>query len=326
MQFILRRRPAPGIRKMKKICLVGCGTIARLHAKNLAGAAELIFCSRSEDSARRFNIRFRGSGIFSRLDDALASPGLDAVVITSPPAYHKEQVIRALSADKAVMVEKPMCISPEEVDELGEVLARHPGALLMVAENYYYKPLLKRIKALTGERRIGDIRSVQVRKMFTQATFGWKRKYGALLEGGIHFVALVSAIFECAPERVVGRFPGHRKGEPERSSITELTYPGDVKAEITYSWNTRSRTKGTFQHSRIHGTHGQIIFESNGLYVLQKGHEGCRVHVPGISDLMGYREMTRDFLRCVDNRSRKPYSDYMRARRDLRIVFDAYHW
>ena len=73
-----------------------------MHAKNLAGAAELFFCSRSEDSARRFNIDFRGSGFFSRLEEALASPGLDAVVITSPPAYHKDQVIRSLSAGKAV--------------------------------------------------------------------------------------------------------------------------------------------------------------------------------------------------------------------------------
>lgn len=309
---------------MKKICLVGCGAIARLHAKNLSGAAELFFCSRSEASALRFNVEFRGNGSFPRVEDALASPDIDAMVIASPPEFHKDQVIRALSAGKDVMVEKPMCVTPEEVEAVGAAVASHPEALLMVAENYYYKPLLKRIRALTAEQRIGDIRSILVKKMFTQATSGWKRKYGALLEGGIHFVALISAIFECAPERVNGRFPGRREGEPERTSVIELTYPGNVTAELRYSWNTKSRTRGTFQHSRIHGTHGQIVFESNGLYVLLKGHRGVRLYFPGISDLMGYREMTRDFLRCVDDRSRKPYSDFQRARQDLRIVFDAY--
>ncbi len=311
---------------MKRICLVGCGTIARLHAKNLSGAAELFFCSRSEESARLFNVEFRGSGSFPRVEDALASPDIDAVVIASPPEFHKDQVIRALSAGKDVMVEKPMCVTPEEVEAVGAAVASHPEALLMVAENYYYKPLLKRIRALTRERRIGDIRSVQVRKMFTQATAGWKRKYGALLEGGIHFVALVSAMFECAPEHVNGRFPGRREGEPERTSVIELTYPGNATAELRYSWNTRSCTNGAFQHSRIRGTHGHIVFESNGLYVLQKGRRGVRFFFPGISDLMGYREMTRDFLRCMDDRSRTPYSNFMRARRDLRIVFDAYRW
>ncbi len=311
---------------MKKICLVGCGNIARLHANNLSGAAELFFCSRSEESARRFNIKFRGSGIFSRLDDALASPDVDAVVIASPPAFHKDQVIRAMSARKGVMVEKPMCVSPEEVDEIGAALARHPESLLMVAENYCYKPLLKKIKAVTGKCRIGNIRSIRVKKMFTQSTFGWKCQYGALLEGGIHFVALISALLECSPASVIGRFPGRREGQPERSSVTELTYPDDVSAELRYSWNTSSRTMGTFQHSRIYGTHGQIIFESNGLYLLQTGDCGARLYFPGISDLMGYREMTRDFLCCLDDRSRKPYSDFLRAKQDLRIVFDAYRW
>ena len=309
---------------MKKICLVGCGNIARLHAKNLAGAAELLFCSRSEESARRFNVEFRGGGTFSRLGDALATSDVDAVLIASPPAFHKDQVIRSLAAGKAVMVEKPMCVSPAEVDEVEEALVLHPDALLMVAENYYYKPSLKKIRVLTGKSRFGDIRSVLVKKLFTQSTSGWKRRYGALLEGGIHFVALISALFECAPERVIGRFPGRREGQPERSSVTTLTYPGGVTAELRYSWNTRSRTKGAFQHSRICGTHGQITFESNGLYVLQTGHCGVRLYFPGMSDLMGYREMTRDFLRCLEDRSRKPHSDFLRAKQDLRIVFDAY--
>ncbi len=309
---------------MKKICLVGCGTIARLHAKNLSGAAELFFCSRSEESARRFNIEFRGSGIFSRLKDALASPEVDAVVIASPPAFHKDQVVDALSANKAVLVEKPMCVSPAELAAVETAVAKHPETPLMVAENYYYKPLLKKIRSLTGESGIGDIRSILVKKQFTQSTFGWKRQYGALLEGGIHFVALISALFERAPERVIGRFPGRREGQPERSSVTKLIYPGDVTAELRYSWNTRSRTRGTFQHSRIRGTQGRIIFESNGLYVLRTRDRGVRLYFPGMSDLMGYREMTRDFLCCLEDRSRKPYSDCPRASRDLRVVFDAY--
>ncbi len=309
---------------MKKICLVGCGTIARLHAKNLSGAAELFFCSRSEQSARRFNSEFRGSGSFPRVEDALASPVIDAVVIASPPEFHKDQVIRALTAGKHVMVEKPMCVNPEEVEAVGAAVASQPEALLMVAENYYYKPLLERIRTLTARQWIGDIRSIHVKKMFTQTAAGWKRKYGALLEGGIHFVALISAMFECAPERVVGRFPGRRDGDPERTSVVELTYPGNVTAELRYSWNTNSRTNGVFQHSRIHGTRGQIVFESNGLYVLHKGPRGVRMYFPGISDLMGYREMSRDFLRCLEDRSLEPYSNYSKARRDLGIVFDAY--
>ena len=37
---------------MKKICLVGCGTIARLHAKNLVGKVELSFHSRTRPAQK----------------------------------------------------------------------------------------------------------------------------------------------------------------------------------------------------------------------------------------------------------------------------------
>ena len=42
---------------MKKICLVGCGTIAQVHAKNLLGKAELSFSSRTRASAEAFSVQ-----------------------------------------------------------------------------------------------------------------------------------------------------------------------------------------------------------------------------------------------------------------------------
>ena len=34
--------------------------------------------------------------------------------------------------------------------------------------------------------------------------------------------------------------------------------------------------------------------------------------------------MMEDFLACLEDRGRSPYSNLARARRDLQIVFDAY--
>ena len=80
-------------------------------------------------------------------------------------------------------------------------------------------------------------------------------------------------------------------------------------------------TKGLFKHSHIDGSHGRIAFESNGLYIYQRGF---RIALPGLKDLMGYRAMTTDFLSCLHNRTREPYSNFARAKRELQIVFEAY--
>ena len=71
------------------------------------------------------------------------------------------------------------------------------------------------------------------------------------------------------------------------------------------------------------GAAGRIVFESNGLYAVLKGKRRALLP-PDLSDLMGFSRMTGDFLRCLEDRSAQPYSNFARARRDLEIVFRAY--
>jgi predicted dehydrogenase len=308
---------------MRKICLVGCGTIGKLHAKNLTGEAELYFCSRSEESARAFNETFGGAGVFGSLEEALAREDISGVVIASPPEFHKDQVVASLAVGKGVLVEKPMCVSPGEVEEIGRAVTEANTGFLMVAENYYYKPSLTKIKTLVGRGTIGEVRSVAVKKLSTQVPAGWKTGYGALLEGGIHFVALVNDLVGEDPAEVRAEFPGYRSG-PERHSVSTLSYQSGVTAKLEYSWNTPSLLKGTFQHSCIQGEFGKIVFESNGIYVTLSAGFRRRIFFPGFGDLMGYGKMTRDFLRCLDQSEALPYSDFTRAARDLKVVFHAY--
>ena len=253
---------------MRNIAIIGCGNIGRLHSKNLSRYSNLYFHSRSRTSAERFDREFGGQGVYDCFDDVLNSPKIDALVICSPPGFHKEQIIRALQAGKSVLVEKPMCISETELEEIECALERTAvSAFLMIAENYYYKPSLKNIKCLLQEKYIGDIQAVQVNKSFKQPAAGWKSQYGALLEGGIHFIALISDLFDDLPARIDVHFPGIKAGDVERHSVTKLTYSDGVSARLTYSWNTPSLTKGIFQRSSIVGDHGCIWFESNGIYV-----------------------------------------------------------
>jgi predicted dehydrogenase len=307
---------------MKHIGLVGCGRIGRLHARNLANRAHLYYCSRSRPSAEAFQGEFGGRGVVGAFEDLLALPQLDAVVLASPPEVHAQQVISALKAGKSVLAEKPLCLNPEELAAIAPALAGRP--FLMVAENYYYKPSLTLCRELIGAGTIGQLRSVEVKKLTRQNPVGWKDQHGALLEGGIHFVALLNALFDTAPLAVEAEFPGRQPGQPERHSLIHLTYPGEAHATLHYAWDQPSLTKGLFQHSRIRGALGRIIFESNGIYLWLSAGNRNKLYFPGFGDLMGYRAMTEDFLACLEDPTRRPLSDFPRAERDLRVVFAAY--
>ena len=311
---------------MAEVCLIGCGNIGGLHAKNLVGFANLFFCSRSRDNAEKFNTLFQGNGVFPEFEEVLLDSNINAVVIASPPEFHKEQIIRSLKAGKGVLVEKPMCVSLDEVYEIEEVLQEESDSFLMVAANYYYKPSLSWIKQIVLDGFIGGIESVSIKKLFAQKTSGWKKKYGALLEGGIHFVAFISDIFQSSPRKILAEFPNRSDGDAERHSIIRLEYESGIWAKLDYSWNTKSLLKGVLQHSHILGSQGKILFESNGMYVFLNGNRKISFSFPELKDLMGYRRMAKDFLKCLEDRSRQPYSDFTKAKGDLNVVFEAYNF
>ena len=300
------------------ICFVGCGRICAAHAKRLRGRGRLWFYSRSAASAERMNRQMGGAGVFESLDAALNSDRVDAVMITSPPEAHVRQTVQALEAGKTVFVEKPMCLSREEIALIGSAVNDKP---LMVGENYYYKPLLARLKPWMEGGEIGKVERVRIRKCMTQTTVGWKSAHGALFEGGIHFVAFLSALLGKVTSIDRATFPTVSGDGPERHACLTLSY-GDVEAELEYAWDTPSLTKGTFQHSSITGDRGRIVFESNGIYARLSGVYS-RFSFPGLGDMMGYRAMMDDFFECIRS-GRPPVSNFDRAAADLETVFRAY--
>ena len=307
----------------KKICIVGCGAIARVHAKHLREKAELHFVSRRRESAEALCSEFGGTTVYDNYEQALQAT-IDGVVICTPPEYHAERTIAAMQHEKGVLVEKPLCADEDALTHIAQAVATHPDVPFLVAENYYYKPSLERLRWILEQGFIGPIQSIRVRKCFTQAAVGWKSGYGALLEGGIHFIAFISGLVDLAPISVRAHFPNRIDGEAERHSQVQMDYDSGLNATLHYAWNVPSLTKGVFQHSRIEGEAGHILFESNGLYVCLSSPERSGLFFPGLRDLMGYDAQARDFIACLTDPKRAPRSGFAQAQRDLNIVFQAY--
>src|SRR5690606_22459631 len=97
--------------------------------------------------------------------------------------FHCEQVIQALQRGKPVLVEKPLCATSQELQQIETVCRKCSAPFLMVAENYYYKPIQRRIRTVIGNGGIGEVREVYFQKHKSQRAIHWRQKYGALLEG-----------------------------------------------------------------------------------------------------------------------------------------------
>jgi predicted dehydrogenase len=295
-----------------------------MHSRTLVKRpVRRFYASRSGDQAAAYNTKFGGAGSFASYESAIADPGIDAVFIATPPDTHLPLTLAALEAGKHAIIEKPPFLRSTDFAAVRAAVAAS-GRQAFVAENYYYKPLVKQLRGLLAEEVIGTPLFVNFNAIKTQATSGWRDDTavaggGALYEGGIHWVSLAASLG--LPALTVRGLRPSPDDKPERSMMLALQYESGAVGALYYSWEVPSLFKG-LRISRIWGREGSITFESNGLFVLVRGRRR-RVIFPGLRDIAGYGAMFDDFLRSMRTQE-KPAYDLDLAERDLRLVEQAY--
>ena len=110
------------------IGLIGLGRLGRVYAINLANRvpnANLVaVADRHADFAETFANDFGIPRWYKTHTDLLADKNVDAVVVLTSTQSHKEVVIDAARAGKAVFCEKPIAMSVEDAEEMLAVIAR----------------------------------------------------------------------------------------------------------------------------------------------------------------------------------------------------------
>jgi predicted dehydrogenase len=300
------------------LAFLGCGAAALMHSRTLRRLAPRLpryYASRYGEKACAFSERLSGSGWFNSYEAALEDARIQTVFIATPPATHLELTLAALQHAKHAIVEKPAFLTPDEFDTV-ELAAAHAGRQVLVAENYFYKPLARTLRRIIAADEIGELRLAFINALKWQRMAGWRADPelaggGPLFEGGIHWVNLLANLGPqiCTVETL-------ECGSPQTTFLTARYDNGAVGA-LAYSWELRSLLRG-LRLSRIWGTQGSIAFESNGLFVLVHGRRK-RVLFPELIDLPGYRAMFRDFLQALESGT-EPEFTFAQARRDVELL------
>src|SRR5476651_2256268 len=125
--------------------LIGCGMMGQEHLRNIAllSGVEVAAIFEPDPGMQAVN---RGlapqARMVSRIEDVFATPGLDAVVITSPNHFHADQIAMIVARGAVpILVEKPACVSVAEARAL-EALAGRTSAPIWVGMEYRYMPAI----------------------------------------------------------------------------------------------------------------------------------------------------------------------------------------
>ena len=103
--------------------------------------------SNAESTAREHNAVYATTDYKKILEDE----NIDLVMITTPHNLHASIAIEAAEAKKAIFVEKPMALNPDELNELVNVLEK-TGVVYSVGFNRRFSPLSARVKELIKNR------------------------------------------------------------------------------------------------------------------------------------------------------------------------------
>jgi predicted dehydrogenase len=219
---------------------------------------------------------FPGIRTYTDIDLLLEDPEVDLVVVILPHNLHASVAVKAANKGKHVIVEKPMCISVAEADDMIKA-AQDNHVMLSVFHNRRYDGDFMTIRDLIQRGLIGDVFHVEAMMGSMSPPGNWWRSDkkisgGAMFDWGAH---IIDWIFHLVPKSVVGVDGYYQKlrwFEHSNEDHTELVlrFEGGAKASVEIS----SLAAASKARWRILGTKGAITMNTWDKIEVSVDHEG----------------------------------------------------
>jgi predicted dehydrogenase len=160
----LNNPDVPATKRKIRVGIVGCGEAAQIihwpSLNHLANYYEVTaLCDVSprvlEELGKRWNIQY----LTTDHRELVTRSQVDAVLVANPNAFHSEVTLNAITAGKHVLVEKPMCVTRREADE---IVAAQKGHKVVVQVGYMrrYAPAFLQGCALV--KQMGPVKFARV--------------------------------------------------------------------------------------------------------------------------------------------------------------------
>ena len=196
-------------------------------------------------SAAEYNI----PQAFASTEELCASPDVDAVLVTSPDAFHLRDTLTAISHGRPVLCEKPMAMNAAECRQMVEA-ARAANVLLGVAHVFRFEESTHWFREQLAAGTIG--RPVYARSEFCYQVHGHGRRWltdatlaagGPIADVGVHCVDALRFVLQDEVIRVTARAAtDEQSGAVEATGLLTLEFsrgtPGTVIVSTRASYRT----------------------------------------------------------------------------------------
>jgi predicted dehydrogenase len=305
---------------MHKICMLGAGLIGRFYTQALHGnrsrdRVEVLY-SRSAERAREAAASWGVARWTDDLGKAIEDPDTDVVVVGLPNFLHKQAVLAAARAGKAVLCTKPLAVNAGDAREMLAAVEK-AGVFHGYLEDLVYNPkVLKAVEAVASGA-VGRVLWTRSRETHPgpHSAWFWDPKAsggGAIVDMGCHCIEIGRAFVGKGVRPMEAMCWADTQVHPievEDSAIGLVRYENGAIGQFEVSWSFRG---GMDLRDEVAGTAGTIWinhwlrtgFEmftdvGQGGYVAEKA-EGDRGWLFPVGDEVAELGYTAMFSRMLD--------------------------
>ena len=197
--------------------VIGTGMMGVEHISNLLAIDGVEVTALADPDERSLDQAHHAVGTDARVArfvdhrDLISSGACDAVVIATPNHTHHDVLLDVLASPLHVLVEKPLCTTVGDCQDVVEAAAGGPaGRVVWMGLEYRYMPPTQRLLAEVRGGTVGDVKMVAVREHrfpFLHKVGNWNRfnrnTGGTLVEKCCHYFDLMNLVVGTRPRRVM---------------------------------------------------------------------------------------------------------------------------
>ena len=240
----------------KRVCVVGAGYWGKNHLRTLndLGVLSGVVENNSEVLEEILNDYSDIKG-FASIEESLFDDSFDGYTIATPAETHFELAKKVILSKKHVLVEKPLALNIQDVEEL-IYLSEENSVKLMVGHVLLFHPAIRKIKEIIKSGVIGKLQYLYSNRLNLGQVRTEENVFWSLAP---HDIAIFQYFTETYPLKIQANGSTFlQKGIPD-STLTQLEYKNNIKAHIFVSW------LHPFKEHRlvVVGSDGMISFEDS---------------------------------------------------------------
>ena len=241
---------------MLKVGLCGFGYWGPKLFRNLTSHASFQMAAVADQSPERRGMAEQldpNLRLFDSAEEMIDSAGLDAVVVATPVATHHALAQRAIEKGKHVLVEKPICASVAEAEDL-VARAKAGGVTLMVDHTFLFTGAVQSIRDIYREGQLGHVSyydSMRVNLGLFQPDIN------VLWDLAPHDFAIMDFILDDKPVHIEATGYSHVNPQLPDIAYVTLHFASDMVAHFNLSWMSPVKVRRT----AIGGSKSMLVWD-----------------------------------------------------------------